>query len=526
MLQFVLVLGILLAISITVSGDLVVDDDTGTWMNYDNIQDAIDNAADNETIYVYDGVYYENVIVNQTVNIVGNGTNDVMVYSPNDDSTFNVSADYVNITYLTVESNMTMDPKAAGIFIEWADHVRIAYCRVNDTEIGIFGYYANDAVIEFTGVYNCSDDGLYITHSQDVTMYQVRVENCDRSGIEGWHSDGMTINYADVYDCNTDDGADDGGFTFHYCDDLTLGYSQGDTNKRFGVLQRYAEDTFYYRNTMEDTIGGEGFYISSAVRVLFRWNDAYQNDGIGFWFTSANDGEISNNTAEDNGEHGFHVNGRGTLFADNNATENGWTGFYLTTFSGSDIVRCWAVNNTSASYDGFHIEYSRHVNITECVSKGNGRDGFQFLLYYGINMTNTTMADNGRYGLYLWALNGGVFEYNEIFDNTNYGLYSSASPRNITVRYNNFANNGGSSSQAYCGKDENNTFNGTGEGNYWSDWNGTGNYSIDGSAGLADEHPQGSIIPTSAPERVPEFAFLLVLTMMFIMAIVYRRREQ
>jgi len=37
--------------------------------NYTKIQDAIDNATSGDTVFVYNGVYYENVIVNKTINL-------------------------------------------------------------------------------------------------------------------------------------------------------------------------------------------------------------------------------------------------------------------------------------------------------------------------------------------------------------------------------------------------------------------------------------------------------------------------
>ena len=38
---------------------------------YASIQDAVDNASDGDTIFVYAGVYLENVVVNKSVNITG-----------------------------------------------------------------------------------------------------------------------------------------------------------------------------------------------------------------------------------------------------------------------------------------------------------------------------------------------------------------------------------------------------------------------------------------------------------------------
>ena len=41
--------------------------------NFTGIQDAINNASDGDTIIVYSGIYYENVVVNKSVTLKGIG---------------------------------------------------------------------------------------------------------------------------------------------------------------------------------------------------------------------------------------------------------------------------------------------------------------------------------------------------------------------------------------------------------------------------------------------------------------------
>lgn len=40
---------------------------------------TIDNATEGDTIRVYEGTYYENVVVNKTVSLVGNGSEETTI---------------------------------------------------------------------------------------------------------------------------------------------------------------------------------------------------------------------------------------------------------------------------------------------------------------------------------------------------------------------------------------------------------------------------------------------------------------
>jgi len=47
--------------------------------NYSKIQDAIDNASDGDTVFVYNGTYYENVIIDKQLNIVGEDNRNTII---------------------------------------------------------------------------------------------------------------------------------------------------------------------------------------------------------------------------------------------------------------------------------------------------------------------------------------------------------------------------------------------------------------------------------------------------------------
>ena len=80
---------------------------------------------------------------------------------------------------------------------------------------------------------------------------------------------------------------------------------------------------------------------------------------------------------------------------------------------------------------------------------------------------------------------------NTIVNNTNYAIKLD-SETNYTTIYNNLLidNNKGGLSQGYDDGIENTWYNSTFKiGNYWSDWNGTGSYAIDGAANSVDFYP-------------------------------------
>ena len=56
--------------SVASDGNVIyVDDDGGA--DYTNIQDAIDAASDGDTIFVYQGIYHEQIVINKEISVVG-----------------------------------------------------------------------------------------------------------------------------------------------------------------------------------------------------------------------------------------------------------------------------------------------------------------------------------------------------------------------------------------------------------------------------------------------------------------------
>jgi len=76
MMRRVLMVGVVLLFLFTVSRSqgktIIVDDDGGRWADY-----TLVNSSEDDIVRIYDGIYSELIIINQSVTLVGNGTNTI-----------------------------------------------------------------------------------------------------------------------------------------------------------------------------------------------------------------------------------------------------------------------------------------------------------------------------------------------------------------------------------------------------------------------------------------------------------------
>jgi len=93
------------------SGNTIyVDDDADpSWYNATHvktIQEGIDNASSGDTIYVYNGTYYENVnITKDLINLIGEDRDTTIIDGNNSGNVIWIVGEYVNVSGFTLRNN-------------------------------------------------------------------------------------------------------------------------------------------------------------------------------------------------------------------------------------------------------------------------------------------------------------------------------------------------------------------------------------------------------------------------------------
>ena len=70
--------------------------------NYTKIQDAINAASNGDTIFVYSGTYYENVVINKSINLIGEDKNTTIIDGNGIGNVVYITANNVNLSGFSI----------------------------------------------------------------------------------------------------------------------------------------------------------------------------------------------------------------------------------------------------------------------------------------------------------------------------------------------------------------------------------------------------------------------------------------
>jgi parallel beta-helix repeat protein len=227
--------------------------------DFTNIQDAINASNDGDTIYVYNGTYYENVIVNKTLTLMGEDKNTTIVDGGWSDDPMYVSSDGVNISGFTV-THSGVNWYDAGIDLDSVEDCRIADNIAIENARGFRLYYSNRSNLSGNIVIDNWDYGFFITYSNNNSITGNNVSNSD-SGILLIYSNDNTI--------SRNIGWDNGnGIRISYSRNITIELNIIYYSWDRGIYLYYSNENRVTDNTVSSSFDGISLDQSDVNNII------------------------------------------------------------------------------------------------------------------------------------------------------------------------------------------------------------------------------------------------------------------
>ena len=129
--------------------------------NYSVIQDAINISTDGDIIFVYNGIYYENIEANKSISLIGENKDTTIIIGKNSFNVITINAPWLNLTGFTIQQGLV-----SGIWIECPGNCNIYQNNINYNTIGIYIISSRNTKIYNNTISNNSVIGINITSTQ------------------------------------------------------------------------------------------------------------------------------------------------------------------------------------------------------------------------------------------------------------------------------------------------------------------------------------------------------------------------
>ncbi len=505
--------------------------------NHSKIQDGINAAIDGDTVYVYNGTYYENVVVNKCINLVGEDKDNTLIDGSRNDDVVRIEVNWVNVTGFTI-SNSSIGSFSSGIKLD-----NVQNCSIVDNNITASNYYAmlllssnqnyistnnasgiyqglgilvsNDNHIEYNNISNTSY-GIILRQSFWNNVTHNIITLTTESAILIWdssennnivnntileNSKGIVISQSNsnIIDHNNISENNNGITLFRsISNNITANIMRNNGIFIEGHLLEYwnthfidasntvnGKPTYYWKNQTGGIIpvGAGQVILANCSNITIENQELCNSDvGIELGFSFYND--IIENNVSRNNRHGVALYySSNNLISDNNASFNYGTGIFIAYSDHNEINN----NNVTNNSNGILIEYSNNVNIVT-------NNAFSNVIGICIdhspdNIIFKNNASRNQEGIYLLpSSDRNTITRNYIYSNTYYGIHLWSSSHNY-IFHNIIIDN---VNQAYDDH-TNNYWNSSYPlgGNYWSNYAGEDkmkgpNQDIPGIDGIGD----------------------------------------
>ncbi len=440
------------------------------------IQDLIDNASEGDTIYIPSGKYYENIIIDKSINLIGeNMYTTIIDGSGKNEDVIRTLTDWVNISgfaiangsagiqlgdpegensnHNTIKNNIFLKNNI-GIDVLISSENKIIDNIITNNDVGIPVEYGSKNIIKGNIISNCGD-GINLIYSDSNTISN---NNCSKNELGIYLENSKNNNISDncFFNCGfwtvdsyqnilsnnfvndkplvflinkTNNLIDNAGqVVLINCKNITI-KNLDLSNTTFGIIMIDTDNIVIQGNNICSN-RYYGIYLPSGYSEcnnnIITDNNVKFNGECGVKLHHSNNNIITNNTISNNGGNGLFFYGENSIVESNIFSNNIEDGISVSGFNNKIIGNIISYNNR-----GMIIEDSSYYILKDNIIldnncnfgiKGEDIDDFR----HDIDTTNSI---NGKPIYYLLDQSNLIFD-----DSINIGYLGLISCNNISIK--------------------------------------------------------------------------------------------
>jgi len=391
----------------------------GSGAQYNTIQAAIDNASSGDTIRVWAGTYYENVVVNKTISLIGNGTGNTTIDGGGVGDVVYVTEDWVNISSIRAinSGDQGLPYCDSGFHLHHVNNVTISYCNNSNNVYGIYQVYSNRSYIFNNDCDNNTQYGIRLYYSDG---NRIENNNCNSNGGWGIGLADSNSNTISIFSCkfnniyhgiivsssdynsiinNTCNQNDDDGIFLISSNLNLIDTNTCISNGEYGISLHHASWNIIQNSTCNSN--SDGVYLDSSDWNVLGNNNFNSNEISGITLDDSDRNNIANNTCNFNDQRGISLlDSSFNILENNTINSNNNEGILTDMADYNEIV--W--NTISGNYDGVRLTQFSHFNLLANNSVSNNYIGIRIVSnsgsndIYHNNLISNTIQENAGIG--------------------------------------------------------------------------------------------------------------------------------
>ena len=347
--------------------------------DYPTIQEAINHATDGDTIFVYNETYYEHVVIDKSLSLVGEDRHSTIIDGGGTGSVISVTANNVNINGFTIQ-NSGSTSSDSGIYVISSGN-NISRNTITNNKNGIYLYYSNSNTVSDNNIYSNNWYGIYLYYSNSNTVSDNNIYSNYNDGIYLYYSNSNTVSDNSAYSNNNG--------IYLYCSSSNVIFDNNVSNNDCGIwISQLSNSNVISGNNLPSN--KNGIYLYYSNNNVISGNDAYSNKDYGIYLQYSGNNIITNNNAYSNNLYGIYLyysSNDNTIHHNNfiNNIDQVW----------SDSVNVWNDNNEGnywSDYAGQDLN-GNGIGDTSYIIDVNNQDNHPLMGTFS-NFTVTWKGEN------------------------------------------------------------------------------------------------------------------------------------